>query len=165
MNAPRTTLNPHRAAPPVASSPPGGLAGDGLGATAISPPEQGLINGVGPGTSCPAGTIPMEQVTLDAMTRVPNLHAFLSNGAAPSYSKGHLHAIGSQDVTNHGDNTTLNLWNPTGDFSLSQEWLVGGSGTGTQTVEGGWVHDTSAVRPRFGAVHLLHTGRLLERLL
>jgi hypothetical protein len=130
------------AAPPVASSPPGGLAGDGLGAAATSPPEQGLTNGVGPGTSCPAGTIPMERVTLDAMTRFPNLHAFLSTGAAPSYSKGHLHAKGYQDVTNTGDNTTLNLWNPAGDFTLSQQWTVGGSGTGMQTVEGGWVHST-----------------------
>ncbi len=84
----------------------------------------------------------MERVTLDAMTRFPNLHAFLSTGAAPSYSKGHLHAKGYQDVTNTGDNTTLNLWNPTEDFTLSQQWIVGGSGTGMQTVEGGWVHST-----------------------
>ena len=132
----------HLAAPPPPSSSPGGLAGDGVGATTTSPPEQGLTNGVGPGTSCPAGTIPMERVTLDAMTRFPNLHAFLSTGAAPSYSKGHLHAKGYQDVTNTGDNTTLNLWNPTGDFTLSQQWIVGGSGTGMQTVEGGWVHST-----------------------
>ena len=57
------------AAPPPPSSSPGGLADDGVGATTTSPPEQGLTNGVGPGTSCPADTIPMERVTLDAMTR------------------------------------------------------------------------------------------------
>jgi hypothetical protein len=132
----------HLATPPVAASAPGGLAGGGLGTALTSPPEQGLTNGVGPGTSCPTGTIPMERVTLDAMTRFPTVHAFLSTGAAPSYSKSHLHAKGYQDVTNTGDNTVLNLWNPTGDFTLSQQWIVGGSGTGMQTVEGGWVHST-----------------------
>ena len=136
----------HLAAPPVASSPPGGLAGDGLGAAASSRPERGLTNGVGPGTSCPAGTIPMERVTLDAMTRVPNLHAFLSD-AHPSYSEDHLHAYGYQNVTNHGVNTTLNLWNPTGDFTLSQQWIVGTQATGNQTVESGWVHDPTDFGP------------------
>ena len=76
----------HLAAPPVAASPPGGLAGDGLGAAASSRPERGLTNGVGQGTSCPTGTIPMERVTLNAMTRVPNLHAFLS-GAHPELQR------------------------------------------------------------------------------
>jgi hypothetical protein len=32
------------------------------------------------------------------------------------------------------------LWNPSGDFTLSQQWYANGSGSGTQTVEGGWVH-------------------------
>jgi Neprosin len=43
-------------------------------------------------------------------------------------------------VTNYGGSSWLNLWDPSGDFTLSQQWYANGSGSGTQTVEGGWVH-------------------------
>jgi hypothetical protein len=56
----------------------------------------------------------------------------------PDWEDTHLHAYGYQDVTNFGGNSWLDLWNPSGDFSLSQQWYVGGSGGNTQTVEGGW---------------------------
>jgi hypothetical protein len=48
-------------------------------------------------------------------------------------------------VNNLGGNSNLNVWSPyvntaAGEvFSLSQEWYVGGSGSGTQTEEVGWV--------------------------
>jgi hypothetical protein len=44
--------------------------------------------------------------------------------------------VGYQYVNNYGGNSWLNLWNPYGEFSLSQQWYVNGG----QTVEGGWVH-------------------------
>jgi hypothetical protein len=52
--------------------------------------------------------------------------------------KARTFAYGYQYVTNYGGNSWLDLWNPSGDFSLSQQWYVGGSGGNTQTVEGGW---------------------------
>ena len=41
----------------------------------------------------------------------------------------------------------MNLWNPTGDFSLSQQWIVGTQATGNQTVESGWLHDPTDFGP------------------
>jgi Neprosin len=114
-----------------------------------SPLQLGEKDAFGHDVSCAAGTIPMERVTLDTVTRFPTLHDFLSKGAAtqavdPGYGEPHRHAYGYQYVTNYGGNSWLNLWNPSGDFSLSQQWYVGGSGSGTQTVEGGWVHYPAA---------------------
>lgn len=53
----------------------------------------------------------------------------------------HAYAHAFQQVPNHGGQSWLNLWNPDpapGVFSLSQQWWTGGSGSGLQTVEGGW---------------------------
>lgn len=53
----------------------------------------------------------------------------------------HRWAWGEQTVNNNGGDSVLNLWRPDpspGVFSLAQHWYVGGSGSSTQTVEGGW---------------------------
>jgi hypothetical protein len=53
----------------------------------------------------------------------------------------HRWAWGEQQVNNNGGDSVLNVWKPDpspGVFSLSQHWYVGGSGSNTQTVEGGW---------------------------
>jgi Neprosin len=100
----------------------------------------------GDAISCPHGTIPMQRLSLGRMMRFPTLKAFLAKqpggSGKPTITPGgpHRYAVGYQYVNNYGGNSWLNLWNPSGDFSLSQQWYVAGSGSGTQTVEGGWIH-------------------------
>ena len=67
-------------------------------------------------------------------------------GPAVTHSaSAHKYSITYQYVNNLGGNSNLNVWSPyvntsAGEvFSLSQEWYVGGSGSGTQTEEVGWV--------------------------
>jgi hypothetical protein len=125
----------HLATPPTVSAAKS-LAVAGQSNVESSPLQRGLKDSFGNDVSCADGTIPMERLSLDTLTRFPTLHAFLSKGASsqvavPGYNKAHIHAYGYQYVDNAGGNSTLNL---------SQQWYVGGSGSGTQTVEGGWVH-------------------------
>jgi hypothetical protein len=82
----------------------------------------------------------MERITLEKMVQFPTLQAFLAKSPDNQAANAHRYAVGYQYVTNYGGNSWLNLWNPKGYFSLSQQWYVGGSGSGTQTVEGGWIH-------------------------
>jgi hypothetical protein len=120
---------------------------------AESPLKRGLKDRFGNPVSCREGTIPLQRITLDMLVRYPTLHDFFrkvprgrgvptpprkKSEFLPDWEDTHLHAYGYQDVTNFGGNSWLDLWNPSGDFSLSQQWYVGGSGGNTQTVEGGW---------------------------
>lgn len=53
----------------------------------------------------------------------------------------HRWAWGEQHVASSGGDSVLNVWRPKpapGDFSLSQHWYIGGSGSKKQTLEGGW---------------------------
>jgi neprosin-like protein len=125
-----------------------------------SPLTQGRTDRYGNAISCPAGTIPMRRITLAGITRFPSLAAFLSkdppgekaqvplpgkttkpaSGIEPEDSgNAHRYAVGYQYVNNWGGNSFLNLWDPEGDFSLSQQWYVATQGP-EQTVEGGWIH-------------------------
>jgi hypothetical protein len=112
------------------------------GKAAASPLSLGDKDAYGNAISCPHGTIPMQRLSLDRLTKFPTLKAFLAKkpGAAeatPITPGGpHRYAVGYQYVNNYGGNSWLNLWNPSGEFSLSQQWYVNGG----QTVEGGWVH-------------------------
>ncbi|EDR02747.1 uncharacterized protein LACBIDRAFT_307948 [Laccaria bicolor S238N-H82] len=139
--------------PPVSSS--GGPKGSGT--PAVSPLTQNLKDPFGNDISCPDGTIPFARLTLERITTYPTLTAFFAkstNGAGqalsargveelesrgPSAQEPHLYAYSYQPVTNYGGHSWLNLWSPVGDFSISQQWYVGGSGASTQTVEGGWI--------------------------
>ncbi len=126
---------------------PGGLR------YADSPLKHGLKDRFGNAISCPDGTIPMARITLDKLVRYRTLSDFLAKTPRerrgvhvkggeseflPDWDPTHLHAYGYQYVNSYGGNSWLNLWNPAGDFSLSQHWYIGGSGSSTQTVEGGW---------------------------
>jgi len=129
------------------ATPPTSLPGvRPAGAQATSPLTQGLTDAYGNKISCPSGTIPMRRMTLEETTRFPTLAAYLGKQPGtttpPTIDPGpaHRYAVGYQYVNNHGGNSWLNLWNPSGEFSLSQQWYVNGSGSGTQTAEGGWVH-------------------------
>lgn len=120
---------------------------------AESPLKLGLKDRFGHSISCHAGTIPLGRILLEKLVRYRTLSDFFAKvprdlGRAhiprdkpeflPDWEATHLHAYASQNVANFGGNSWLNLWNPTGDFSLSQQWYTSGSGSSTQTVEGGW---------------------------
>ena len=137
--------------PPVS---PGGPTGSGT--PAVSPLTQNLKDPFGNDISCPDGTIPFARLTLERITTYPTLAAFFAkstNGAGQALSargveelesrgpsaQPHLYAYGFQQITNYGGHSWLNLWSPVGDFSISQQWYVGGSGTSLQTAEGGWI--------------------------
>ncbi|HZE39219.1 MAG TPA: neprosin family prolyl endopeptidase [Stackebrandtia sp.] len=111
------------------------------GATTMARPHS--ADAYGNALACGKGTIPMQRVTLDRLSHFKNLAAFFAKtpgGAPDARANEHKYAHARQDVGNHGGQSSLNLWNPSGDFTLSQQWYTNGSGTGLQTVEGGWVH-------------------------
>ncbi len=100
---------------------------------------------------CPTGFIPMQRIELTDMIRFETLDNFFSKdglgGGAelfeeiPDRAVNHYYAHAYQNVNNYGGDSWLNLWSPTvatNRMSLSQQWYVGGSGAGRQTVEGGW---------------------------
>lgn len=115
-----------------------------------------LFDQFGNSSRCEAGTIPMRRITLEDVTGFPSLQQFFekSRGASahgvaqgtanPYAGTAHKYSYTYQWVNNLGGTASLNLWRPyvnTGlgeIFSLSQEWYVGGSGSGTQTAEVGW---------------------------
>src|SRR5882672_4878816 len=120
---------------------------------AESPLKLGLKDRFGHSISCHTATIPLAPITLEKLVRYRTLSDFFAKiprdlGRAyiprdkpeflPDWEATHLHAYASQNVANFGGNSWLNLWNPTGDFSLSQQWYTSGSGSSTQTIEGGW---------------------------
>jgi len=98
----------------------------------------------------------MRRVTLEETTRFKNLRGFFSKGSKlDDFRKGtdrgqgdippedatHYYARGVQYVDNFGADSWLNVWNPAvsdKQFSLSQQWIVGGDGGTKQTAEGGW---------------------------
>ncbi|MBB5866826.1 hypothetical protein F4553_000205 [Allocatelliglobosispora scoriae] len=90
---------------------------------------------------CAAGTIPMQRVTLERMAKFATVKDYLAKkpgGAATQAA--HRYAYGAQNVTNYGGNSWINLWNPSGEFTLTQHWYTAYPTQGTQSVEGGWVH-------------------------
>jgi hypothetical protein len=138
----------------IATSPPPTASGpvvQGGSHNAASPLTLGLKDAYGNAISCADGTIPMQRVSLDRLTRFASLGAFLAKH--PSSAEGraatsedvvreevpHKYAHAYQDVADHGGNSWINLWDPDAYFSLSQQWYVAGSSDATQTAEGGWV--------------------------
>jgi hypothetical protein len=103
--------------------------------------------------SCTDGTIPMQRLTLEKLVAFKALQDFLAkapdgHGVPPPRSDKpapesatHRHAVAVHDAPNIGGGSYLNLWNPSANFSLSQQWYTGqdSSGSLTQSVEGGWI--------------------------
>jgi hypothetical protein len=140
----------------IATPPPPTTSGPAVqekSRNAASPLTLGLKDAYGNAISCVDGTIPMQRLSLDRLTRFASLSAFLAK--QPSSTEGragtpegvvdqdtpHKYAHAYQSVANHGGNSWLNLWDPDGYFSLSQQWYVAGSDSDNslQTAEGGWV--------------------------
>jgi len=130
------------------------------GSALPSPQSLGTVESTEASEGGLVKTIPLARLILQQFTWFPNLQAFFAKSqdgsALPSPPSGgvrrrrqeeltrragepHLYAYGYQYVKNFGGNSWLNLWNPVGDFTLSQQWYVGGSGDDLQTVEGGWI--------------------------
>ncbi len=100
---------------------------------------------------CEDGTIPMRRLTVEDLGRFPTLEEAFHKGpdsagqAVPAADLGsHKYSRMYQIVNNLGGSSNLNVWSPYVDtargevFSLSQEWYLGGTGNGLQTVEVGW---------------------------
>ncbi len=134
---------------------PGGGEAPGEGTSLESPLTLGNQDAFGNDIACEEGAIPMARLTLETMTRFATLDDFFGKGPGgagelPTDETGEIQPEGDStthkyayarrnDLDNFGGNSWLNLWNPTGGFSLSQQWYAGGSGSTQQTVEGGWV--------------------------
>jgi hypothetical protein len=121
-----------------------------------SPQLKALLNGPvssAPASEvCPAGSVEMRLPTRDQIIARGSLRNFLSkypdgqgrmprdgNVAAPSLG-GHSYAEVGGQMNAIGAQSTINVWRPGAawsDFSLSQIWVAGGWGSGTQTAEAG----------------------------
>jgi Neprosin len=131
------------ATPPAATA----MGKDSTADGAASPLRLGLVDAFGNAVACGAGTIPMRRLSLDQMTRFPSLQAYLAKSPDGVALEGrsvqanpHRYAARRQHLTNFGGNSWINLWNPSGEFTLSQQWFATGANATTQSVEGGWVH-------------------------
>ncbi|MGA2808193.1 MAG: neprosin family prolyl endopeptidase [Terracidiphilus sp.] len=153
----------------IAPAPPQELAGKPVTAQGNVRPAQldseKPVDEFGNSTSCGANTVPLLRTTLETLSRFATLQDFYhktpggavkeaqaradednsrSEFADPSVA-AHKYSFTYQYVNNLGGNSNNNIWDPyvntsLGEvFSLSQEWYVGGSGSGTQTEEVGWV--------------------------
>lgn len=152
----------------IAAVPPASLAARPSGNTdqeadqavsAAQLPAEKQVDAFGNPVGCEQGTIPMRRITLEEMTKFPTLREFFQKGphgagrpsfvrpekvAPQSPTQGHKYSIVYQHVDNLGGNSNLNLWSPYVNtnwgeiFSLSQEWYIGGTGSGNQTAEVGW---------------------------
>jgi hypothetical protein len=152
----------------IAPAPPVEFAGKAVVEEGNVKPAQFETDASGNSAHCEANTTPLLRTTLDMMSRFPTLHDFyhktpggaVTSAQAAVASEGaigdpkgfvdptvasHKYSFTYQYVNNWGGNSNLNVWAPyvntsLGEvFSLSQEWYVGGSGSGTQTEEVGWV--------------------------
>lgn len=104
---------------------------------------------------CPKGEVAVILPTREQILRFGSLKKFLSNhsdggqgrfnrsssGIQPAAVGGHEYAITYQWVNATASLGTFNVWKPAvewaDEFSLTQSWLVGGAGTGLQTLEVG----------------------------
>ncbi|HEX6682280.1 MAG TPA: neprosin family prolyl endopeptidase [Candidatus Limnocylindrales bacterium] len=134
------------APPPAGSGPPAAdkAPGDAIGAPSAL--TLGDKDAFGHAISCGPGTIPMQRITMERLTKFADLRAFLakepgggggSRAAADPYV--HHYAVGQQVVGNHGGQSSLALYNQAGDFSISQQWYINDTAGYIQTAEGGWI--------------------------
>ncbi|MFK5969535.1 MAG: neprosin family prolyl endopeptidase [Candidatus Marithrix sp.] len=102
---------------------------------------------------CPENSIPMRIYTVEDLARFKSLEDFKYK-KSPSFLKHgsttrrqgptalHQYAVTSRNVNNIGSRSTINIWAPyvqqNNEFSLSQIWLVGGTGSNLETLEVGW---------------------------
>lgn len=96
------------------------------------------------GPVCPERSIPIRRLTMDTLKNFRTLEDFFRK-AAPHLVDGpndeHQYAHAARTVNNWGAQSILNVWSPyteqASEFSLSQIWVVRGSGSNRETVEVG----------------------------
>jgi hypothetical protein len=92
---------------------------------------------------CPKKTVPIQRLTLDILQNYKSLAQFRKK-TPPRDGPTSLHQYAKADkyVDNMGGESVFNVWKPyterSDEFSLSQIWVVRGSGANKDTVEGGW---------------------------
>lgn len=97
------------------------------------------------GELCPEKTIPIRHLTMEILKNFKTLDDFL-NARPPHNVDGptslHQYAHAYRTIDNWGAQSILNVWSPyterASEFSLSQIWIVRGSGSNRETVEAGW---------------------------
>lgn len=92
---------------------------------------------------CPAGSVPIRRLTMDILKNFRTLEEFFNKSPpkkGPTAKHQYAHAYRNGD--NWGAQTILNVWSPyterADEFSLSQMWVVRGSGDNRETIEAGW---------------------------
>lgn len=94
---------------------------------------------------CPEKSVPIRRITMDVLQHFETLDDFFRK-EAPHQKAGptgkHQYAHADRNVANWGAQSILNVWSPyteqAKEFSLSQIWVVRGSGSSRDTVEVGW---------------------------
>jgi hypothetical protein len=143
--------------PPLESGPraePAEGADERVDSPVASPLDPARRDWHGNVMHCPEGTVPIQRVTLETLTRFESLQDFFAKGprgagrrppraAEPAtVPVTHRWAHAYQNVNNGGGHSYLNMWQPAIGanqvFSLSQHWYVAGSGANLQTIECGW---------------------------
>ena len=125
------------------------LAGDSLTQATGYSTENMLLEMTG--DTCPAGTIPIQRLTMETLNRFETLDDFFKkghgyirppcggDGGSPA---GHEYAHAYRYVDNLGAEAAFNLWSPyverSNEFSLAQIWVVRGTGSDLETIEAGW---------------------------
>ncbi|KAK0713742.1 hypothetical protein B0T26DRAFT_648799 [Lasiosphaeria miniovina] len=140
---------PSGAAIATSTSAPKGLSA----ATKVDIPSilsLGVKDVYGNSISCPPGTVPVQRLTPESLARYGNLTDFFYKPRAEAdggtgdkeiktlgkRAGAHSYARAIDTVLNFGGNAWMNLWSPSGYFSISQHWYV--VNVPHQTVEGGW---------------------------
>jgi hypothetical protein len=94
---------------------------------------------------CPEKSVPIRRLTMDILKNFQTLEQFRMKNPphlvdGPTNLHQYAHAYRSGD--NWGAQSILNVWSPyterADEFSLSQIWVVRGSGDDRETVEAGW---------------------------
>lgn len=90
---------------------------------------------------CPKQTIPMRRLTLEDMTGHHTINAFFMKRTqnVSAWDPQHHWTVAEQFVGNYGSSSQISINGPIGDFSLSQQWYVNGTGCQLQTCESGWL--------------------------
>lgn len=114
------------------------------------------------GLGCPVDSVPIRRFTLEDLKRFNTMDDFwnrlpksVRDAAGEIPTEGgdiepptngptalHQYAHAARSVSNWGAESILNIWRPyterSNEFSLSQIWVVRGSGSNRETVEAGW---------------------------
>jgi len=113
---------------------------DPKGASEARPPKQEYG---GESEVCPEKSVPIQRITLETLKNFRTLDDFFRKTPPKKGPTGlHQYAHAYRVIDNRGAQSIFNVWGPytnrSDEFSLSQIWVVRGSGANLETVEAGW---------------------------